>query len=150
MLFGLKPDHACCDPRTRHSGVHPSLTGVTLTDAAPLQLESAAMLPPLVVSWAMNLGKYDFFPAGSGKGNAVRYLQQQWGACPSPPPHTPPSLSLPHRLQFRPGQNTPTKHTHTSVADVLASVAEVHADSLKSNPTPKLPPLHSQPCRVAS
>ena len=30
----------------------------------------------------MNLGKYDFFPAASGKGNVVAYLQQKWGLAP--------------------------------------------------------------------
>lgn len=28
---------------------------------------------------AMNLGKYDFFPAMAGKGNTVKYLQEKWG-----------------------------------------------------------------------
>uniref|UniRef100_A0A7S3BYA0 Trehalose-phosphatase n=1 Tax=Haptolina ericina TaxID=156174 RepID=A0A7S3BYA0_9EUKA len=35
-------------------------------------------LPP-GVDWAMNLGKYDFFPSLSGKGNVVAYLQVKWG-----------------------------------------------------------------------
>ena len=30
----------------------------------------------------MNLGKYDFFPAASGKGNAVAYLQDKFGVAP--------------------------------------------------------------------
>mmetsp|Transcript_33085 Transcript_33085/g.104025 ORF Transcript_33085/g.104025 Transcript_33085/m.104025 type:complete len:333 (+) Transcript_33085:68-1066(+) len=34
---------------------------------------------PAGVSWAMNLGKYDFYPALSGKGNAVSYLQAKHG-----------------------------------------------------------------------
>merc|ERR1719416_272281 len=29
----------------------------------------------------MNLGKYDFYPAPSGKGNAVAYLQELFGLC---------------------------------------------------------------------
>ena len=29
----------------------------------------------------MNLGKYDFFPAASGKGNVVAYLQASPEAC---------------------------------------------------------------------
>jgi len=37
---------------------------------------------PESVDWAMNLGKYDFFPAASGKGNAVAYLQAKWGVAP--------------------------------------------------------------------
>jgi len=31
------------------------------------------------LSHAMNLGKYDFFPAVAGKGNTVKYLQELWG-----------------------------------------------------------------------
>jgi len=34
---------------------------------------------PEGIAWAMNLGKYDFFPALSGKGNVVAYLQRKWG-----------------------------------------------------------------------
>ena len=37
---------------------------------------------PEQVAWAMNLGKYDFFPRASGKGNAVAYLQRQYGLAP--------------------------------------------------------------------
>ena len=29
------------------------------------------------ITWAMNLGKFDFFPAESGKGNVVAYLQSK-------------------------------------------------------------------------
>jgi len=38
----------------------------------------AASLPD-GVDWAMNLGKFDFFPAASGKGNVVAYLQGKFG-----------------------------------------------------------------------
>eukprot|EP00966_Prymnesium_polylepis_P069288 1610181-Prymnesium_polylepis.1 len=31
----------------------------------------------------MNLGKFDFFPAASGKGNVVQYLQGKWGLDPA-------------------------------------------------------------------
>ena len=34
---------------------------------------------PAGVDWAMNLGKFDFFPAASGKGNVVGYLQGKFG-----------------------------------------------------------------------
>lgn len=34
---------------------------------------------PREIEWAMNLGKFDFFPATSGKKNAVEYLQQRYG-----------------------------------------------------------------------
>ena len=37
---------------------------------------------PEGVTWAMNLGKFDFFPALSGKGNVVSYLQQKFGVRP--------------------------------------------------------------------
>ncbi|KAJ1619113.1 hypothetical protein T492DRAFT_1088238 [Pavlovales sp. CCMP2436] len=38
-----------------------------------------AKLDPTLISSNMNLGKYDFFPACCGKGNAVRYLQTKLG-----------------------------------------------------------------------
>lgn len=38
-----------------------------------------ARVVPAGVAWAMNLGKYDFFPEASGKGNAVAYLQARLG-----------------------------------------------------------------------
>ncbi len=53
----------------------------TLGDAAvdeALRACIAESLPP-GIDWAMNLGKYDFFPAKSGKGNAVAYLQDRYG-----------------------------------------------------------------------
>lgn len=31
------------------------------------------------IDWAMNLGKFDFFPSASGKGNVVAYLQGKFG-----------------------------------------------------------------------
>eukprot|EP00928_Gymnodinium_smaydae_P037362 TRINITY_DN25951_c0_g3_i1.p1 TRINITY_DN25951_c0_g3~~TRINITY_DN25951_c0_g3_i1.p1 ORF type:complete len:323 (-),score=58.29 TRINITY_DN25951_c0_g3_i1:216-1184(-) len=34
---------------------------------------------PAGVDWAMNLGKFDFFPAATGKGNVVAYLQGKFG-----------------------------------------------------------------------
>ena len=34
---------------------------------------------PREIDWAMNLGKYDFFPRLSGKGNVVAYLQDKFG-----------------------------------------------------------------------
>lgn len=37
---------------------------------------------PAQVDWAMNLGKYDFYPRASGKGNAVAYLQRRYGLAP--------------------------------------------------------------------
>jgi len=37
---------------------------------------------PAEINWAMNLAKFDFFPAGSGKQNAVAYLQQRFGLKP--------------------------------------------------------------------
>lgn len=37
---------------------------------------------PEQLAWAMNLGKFDFFPKASGKGNAVAYLQRQYGLAP--------------------------------------------------------------------
>lgn len=37
---------------------------------------------PAGIDWAMNLGKYDFFPAASGKGNVVAYLQRKFGFAP--------------------------------------------------------------------
>jgi len=37
---------------------------------------------PAEVAWAMNLGCFDFFPAATGKGNAVTYLQAQFGVAP--------------------------------------------------------------------
>ena len=37
---------------------------------------------PEQVAWAMNLGKYDFFPKASGKGNSVAYLQGKHGLAP--------------------------------------------------------------------
>lgn len=40
------------------------------------RIESAL---PTGVSWAMNLGKYDFYPSAAGKGNAVKYLQERFG-----------------------------------------------------------------------
>lgn len=38
-------------------------------------------MPPSL-DWAMNLGKHDIFPAVSGKANAVRYLQLEFGLRP--------------------------------------------------------------------
>lgn len=38
-------------------------------------------MPPSL-DWAMNLGKYDVFPAVSGKANAVQYLQLAFGLRP--------------------------------------------------------------------
>jgi len=37
---------------------------------------------PTGVDWAMNLGKYDFYPKVSGKGNVVAYLQEKFGVAP--------------------------------------------------------------------
>ena len=37
---------------------------------------------PSTVDWAMNLGKFDFFPALTGKGNAVAHLQRKFGLRP--------------------------------------------------------------------
>merc|ERR1712070_1370787 len=37
---------------------------------------------PAGIDWAMNLGKYDFYPAESGKGNVVTYLQAKYGVAP--------------------------------------------------------------------
>ena len=45
---------------------------------AALRAVIAAQLPE-GIDWAMNLGKFDFFPAASGKGNVVKYLQEKFG-----------------------------------------------------------------------
>ena len=38
---------------------------------------------PAEVDWATNLGKFDFYPRASGKGNAVGYLQRKHGLAPA-------------------------------------------------------------------
>jgi len=49
---------------------------------AALQAKIETSLPS-GVSWATNLGKYDFYPSTAGKGNAVNYLQNKFGIAKS-------------------------------------------------------------------
>ena len=51
--------------------------GDTAIEAA-LRTHVAEALPE-GVAWTTNLGKYDFYPAAAGKGNAVRHLQARFG-----------------------------------------------------------------------
>lgn len=71
-VTGLK-----CDARSYYGCFRVDTKGDASVDAA--LRACIAEHKPADVSWAMNLGKYDFFPAASGKGNAVAYLQAKWG-----------------------------------------------------------------------
>ncbi|KAL1528441.1 hypothetical protein AB1Y20_009788 [Prymnesium parvum] len=69
-----------CDSRSYYGCFRVDTRSDPAVDEA-LRACVAAELPP-EVDWAMNLGKYDFFPRASGKGNAVAYLQEKWGLAP--------------------------------------------------------------------
>lgn len=71
-VVGLK-----CDSRSYYGCFRVDTKDDPAVDAK-LREVIAANLPD-GVDWAMNLGKYDFFPRVSGKGNAVAYLQNKWG-----------------------------------------------------------------------
>jgi phosphoserine phosphatase len=62
-----------CDSRSYYGCFRVDTKGRPDVEAALLAQIDAAL--PDGVAWAMNLGKYDFFPATSGKGNSVQYLQ---------------------------------------------------------------------------
>ena len=66
-----------CDSRSYYGCFRVDTKGDAGVDAALRACIEARK--PASVDWAMNLGKYDFFPAQSGKGNAVGYLQDKWG-----------------------------------------------------------------------
>lgn len=65
------------DSKSYYGMFRTCIQGDTSVEAALLG-RIASDLPP-DVSYAMNLGKYDFFPAKSGKGNVVQYLQDKFG-----------------------------------------------------------------------
>lgn len=69
-----------CDSRSYYGCFRVDTKGDSGVEAA-LRACIADGLPP-EVNWAMNLGKFDFFPASSGKGNAVAYLQAEFNVAP--------------------------------------------------------------------
>lgn len=69
-----------CDARSYYGCFRVDTKGDAIVDEA-LRLCITTHLPK-EVAWAMNLGKYDFFPSISGKGNAVAYLQAKFGVAP--------------------------------------------------------------------
>uniref|UniRef100_A0A7S2CXT3 Sucrose phosphatase-like domain-containing protein n=1 Tax=Haptolina brevifila TaxID=156173 RepID=A0A7S2CXT3_9EUKA len=69
-----------CDSRSYYGCFRADTKGDAATEEA-LRAHIAAHLPE-DVDWAMNLGKFDFFPAASGKGNVVKYLQEHFSVSP--------------------------------------------------------------------
>ena len=74
-VAGLK-----CDARSYYGCFRVDTKDDPAVEAALREVISASL--PSGVDWAMNLGKFDFFPALSGKGNVVSYLQQKFGVRP--------------------------------------------------------------------
>ena len=66
-----------CDARSYYGCFRVDTQGNTAVEAALRACIEAHL--PHGITWAMNLGKYDFFPSASGKGNAVAYLQAVYG-----------------------------------------------------------------------
>ena len=66
-----------CDSRSYYGCFRVDTKDDPAVEAA-LRSVIAAQLPE-GIDWAMNLGKFDFFPAASGKGNVVKYLQEKFG-----------------------------------------------------------------------
>ena len=66
-----------CDSRSYYGCFRVDTKDDPAVEAA-LRAVIAAQLPE-GIDWAMNLGKFDFFPAASGKGNVVKYLQEKFG-----------------------------------------------------------------------
>ena len=71
-VAGLK-----CDSRSYYGCFRVDTKGDDTIDAALRACIDAEL--PEGVDWAMNLGKYDFYPRASGKGNVVAYLQGKFG-----------------------------------------------------------------------
>ena len=69
-----------CDSRSYYGCFRVDTKGDATVEAA-LREAIAAHLPT-GVDWAMNLGKFDFYPSVSGKGNVVAYLQSKFGVLP--------------------------------------------------------------------
>ena len=74
-VAGLK-----CDSRSYYRLLCVDTKGDDTIDAALRACIDAEL--PEGVDWAMNLGKYDFYPRASGKGNVVAYLQEKFGVTP--------------------------------------------------------------------
>jgi len=74
-VTGLK-----CDSRSYYGCFRVDTKGDAAVEAALRKSIAADM--PAGVTWAMNLGKFDFFPSTTGKGNAVAYLQGEFGVSP--------------------------------------------------------------------
>lgn len=74
-VAGLK-----CDSRSYYGCFRVDTKGDDTIDAALRACIDAEL--PEGVDWAMNLGKYDFYPRASGKGNVVAYLQEKFGVTP--------------------------------------------------------------------
>lgn len=66
-----------CDSRSYYGCFRVDTKDDPAVDAKLREVISSQL--PSGVDWAMNLGKYDFYPALSGKGNVVAYLQGKFG-----------------------------------------------------------------------
>ena len=66
-----------CDARSYYGCFRVNTKGDAAIDARLHEVIVSSL--PSGISWSMNLGKYDFYPAVAGKGNAVAHLQTRFG-----------------------------------------------------------------------
>lgn len=70
-----------CDSRSYYGCFRVNTQGSAEVDEALRAIIEQEL--PAGISWAMNLGCYDFYPSESGKGNVVSYLQRRFAVEPA-------------------------------------------------------------------